>query len=194
MRGEVPDRRSGHRSRPVLGFNSAMTRARSSGAGAAGDFSASSASSSRAGSSAPMIGRRTETMSSASVTGVAPCLIKLLVPSARGSSGEPGGKDFAALFQREPRRDQRARTFGRFDNDHAKGEARNQRLRKVSRPRSHPSGISVKANPVRRMSSRRSACSGDKRYPGRRRELRRFRLQGWRDAPRHRCRALGRIR
>ena len=29
---------------------------------------------------------------------------------------------------------------------------------------------------------------GDKRYPGRRRELRRFRLQGWRDAPRHRAR------
>ena len=47
------------------------------------------------------------------------------------------GKDFAALFQRESRRDQRARTFGRFDNDQAKGEPRNQPIaaRKVSRPR-----------------------------------------------------------
>ena len=47
------------------------------------------------------------------------------------------GKDFAALFQREPRRDQRARMFGSFDNDQAKGEARNQPIaaRKVWRPR-----------------------------------------------------------
>ena len=37
-----------------------------------------------------MIGCSTDTMSAVSVTGVAPCLIRPLVPSARGSSGEPG--------------------------------------------------------------------------------------------------------
>ena len=37
-----------------------------------------------------MIGCSTLIMSAASVTGVAPCLIRPLVPSARGSSGEPG--------------------------------------------------------------------------------------------------------
>ena len=53
-------------------------------------FSVSSDSSFRRSGGAPMIGRRTERISSASVTGVAPCLMRLLVPSARGSSGEPG--------------------------------------------------------------------------------------------------------
>ncbi len=36
------------------------------------------------------IGRKTEIMSAVSVTGVAPCLMRSFVPSARGSSGEPG--------------------------------------------------------------------------------------------------------
>ena len=38
----------------------------------------------------PRIGCSTAITSAASVTQVAPCLIRLLVPSARGSSGEPG--------------------------------------------------------------------------------------------------------
>jgi hypothetical protein len=77
-------------------------------------------------------------MSSASVTGVAPCLIRPLVPSARGSSGEPGtAKNFAALFKRKPRGNQRTGTLGRFDNDNAKGQTRDQPIaaRKVACPR-----------------------------------------------------------
>ncbi len=38
----------------------------------------------------PRIGRKTPMTSSAAVTSVAPCLSRPLVPSARGSSGEPG--------------------------------------------------------------------------------------------------------
>ena len=38
----------------------------------------------------PRIGRTTVMTSAASVTSVAPCLSKSLLPSARGSSGEPG--------------------------------------------------------------------------------------------------------
>ena len=76
-------------------------------------------------------------MSSASVTGVAPCLIKLLVPSARGSSGEPGtaktsrpcSSASGAVISKPERL--AASTMN------AKGETRNQPIaaRKVSRPR-----------------------------------------------------------
>jgi hypothetical protein len=64
-----------------------------------------------------MIGRSTETMSSSSVTGVAPCLIKLLVPSARGN--------------------QRTGTLGRFHDDDSKRQVRNQPIAtwKIPRPR-----------------------------------------------------------
>jgi hypothetical protein len=59
------------------------------------------------------------------------------VPSARGSSGEPGtAKDFAALFERQPRRDQRAGAFCRLDDDDTKREPGNQAIapRKIPRP------------------------------------------------------------
>ena len=82
---------------------------------------------------------------------------------ARIERGARHRKDFAALFQRasravisEPKRLAASTTTSPRERPEI------SRLRRgKSRARgSHPSGISVKANPVGRMSSRRSACSG----------------------------------
>jgi hypothetical protein len=114
-----------------VGLNNARMRVRSSGAGSAWDFSVSSLPSSSDGRSAPMIGRSTETISSASVTGVAFCLIRLLVPSDRGSSGEPGTANTSRPCSSG---NQRAGALGRFDDDDSERKARDQPIapRKIS--------------------------------------------------------------
>ena len=74
-----------------------------------------------------MIGCSTATMSAVSVTSVAPCLIRPLVPSARGSSGDPGtAKTSRPCSSAKPRGDQRARAFGGLDDDDAERQAGNQ--------------------------------------------------------------------
>ena len=63
--------------------------------------------------------------SSAPVQIVAPCFRRSLVPSARGSSGEPGhGEDLAVLLEREARGDERARAPRRLDDHSAQARGR----------------------------------------------------------------------
>ena len=97
-------------------------------------------SGSRAGSSIPMIGWSTATISAASVTGVAPCLRRPLVPSARGSSGEPGTaktsrpcSSASRAVISEPER------FARLDDDDAERQPGNQAIAaRESRARAAP--------------------------------------------------------
>ena len=90
--GELPDRRTRSSiatgvgpSRPTIRAALVRARARDGWSGEAGSGSSAGRSIGR-----PRIGRSTAITSAASVTSVAPCLSRPLVPSARGSSGEPG--------------------------------------------------------------------------------------------------------
>ncbi len=68
--------------------------------------------------SSPLMLRSTLTTSSALVSSAAPFLMSPLVPSQRGSSGEPGTANTSRpLLGGKPRGDERARPRGRFDDN-----------------------------------------------------------------------------
>ena len=71
-------------------------------------------------------------------------------------------KHFAALFEREPRRDQRAERLAASTMTTPSDSPEIRRLRRgKSRARgSQPNGISVSATPAGKMASSKSACSG----------------------------------
>ena len=110
----------------------------------------------------PRVGSSTAVTSAASVTRMAPCLSRPLVPSARGSSGEPGtaktsrpcSPAMRAVIS-EPER------FAASTMTTPTERPEISRLRRgKSRARgSQASGISDTAAPSARMSCSRSACS-----------------------------------
>ena len=76
-------------------------------------------------------------MSEASVTSVAPCLIRSLVPAARVSSGDPAREHLAALFGRHPRRDREPERVRGLHHDDAERASGNRPVAagKIARPR-----------------------------------------------------------
>ena len=167
-------------------------RARSlaSGSGASG-----SPSGSRKAIGRPMIGSTAWMMSAASVISVAPCLIRSLVPAARGSSGEPGtantSRPCSAAIRAvisEPERCAASTTT----TPSAAPEIRRLRRGKSRARGTWPSGISEIAAP--RVEDRGQqifmlgridpvVAAGEHRHACRHR--------GWRGAPPDRCRAPG---
>src|SRR5262249_51933187 len=83
--GELPDNRTRSSIGTGVGPSSVTMRARSPASGSAPGAGASG-SSARNSTGWPRIGRSAATTSPASVTSVAPCLMRSFVPSARGSS------------------------------------------------------------------------------------------------------------
>ena len=88
--GELPDKRMRSSIGTGVGPSNSTMRARSPPPGSTAGRGGASGSATAASTGSPRIGRTTVITSAASVTRVAPCLSKSLVPSARGSSGEPG--------------------------------------------------------------------------------------------------------
>ena len=88
--------------------------------------------------SVPTIGCSTEIMSAASVTGVAPCLMQAVrALRARIERRARYRKHFAALLERKPRGDQRARALRGLDDDDAERQPGNQPVapREIARAR-----------------------------------------------------------
>ena len=110
-----------------------------------------------------MMGSSTATMSAVSVTGVAPCLIRLLVPSARGSSGEPGTANTSRPCSSASRAvisEPERFAASTMTTPSASPEIKRLRRGKSRARGSQPSGISVSATPADKISSSRSPCSG----------------------------------
>ena len=84
------------------------------------------------------------------------------MPAERGSSGLPGTANTLVLLAGKPRRDQRARTLGRFDHHHAE---RDSEIKPVARGKSlprgeKPGGRSLMRRPRSAIASCKSAFSG----------------------------------
>jgi len=163
-RGDALDRRVRSSTDTGAGLNNDTTcdRSLASGSKPSGE-SPLAISGPRVETSSPMIGCTAEMISAASVTGVAPCLSKPLVPSARGSSGEPGTANTSRpcssarrAVMSEPER--LAASTMTMPNE---SPEINRLRRGKSRARgSQPNGISVTATPVGKIASMSSACSG----------------------------------
>ena len=138
-------------------------RARASPSGPSADGRSGSASAAFITSEGwPRIGCNTAITSFASVTGVTPCFKRPLVPSARGSSGEPGtaktSRPCSAASRAvisEPERNAASTTM----TPSARPEISRLRRGKSRLRGSRSSGISETAAPSATMASSRSVCS-----------------------------------
>ena len=119
-----PSSRGVRRSREVSPNRSISSQSGSTSSGAVAGAPLPSASGFRA--RVPSGGARAAmTMSSADVHSVAPWRMRSLVPSARGSRGEPGtAKTSRPCSLAKARRDERARTAAGLDHDHAEAQPR----------------------------------------------------------------------
>ena len=162
MPAEQPDIRMRSSTAVGVGPSKSTMRDRSPVSGSLRRASAPSGSSAGNSVGCPRIGRSTEITSSASVTRLAPCLRRWLLPSARGSRGEPG----TAKTSRPCSSASRAviREPERFAASTTTIPAASPEMSRLRRGKSwargcHPSGISERS-PCARMALAKVACSG----------------------------------
>jgi hypothetical protein len=111
----------------------------------------------------PMIGSTAWMTSEASVVSVAPCLIRSLVPAARGSSGEPGTANTSRPCSAAIRAvisDPERMAASTTTTPSAAPEISRLRRGKSRARGTCPSGISEIAAPVSSNAASRSSCSG----------------------------------